>query len=1007
MKKKEDKNRDVQRQNKASTLITANLYSNVVTEGIKASQKITNALVQSSDIQFIKSSILAIKKINDIILEANAVAKKKYCHCSSMIKSGAICIAHRETQIIKNAIRCKETIALDSVLRHYEKKVVDMQVSIVAATSIVINTEIGAIPTIIDNSNQSLQSNLKKPPTKKRRPKHKFTKPLYPFILPSPDLHKEVYSPLQAVLVVLNNLDKRTRIILDVPRHQGKYVKHPLTRYYLIQLLIRKKFIPVNKTKMYSLLASYAKDPKSIPNWWHPMYNKGPKPHLNPDSFSKLTSKFHKVTEGGCAMSKDELRNELSERLVSDTETRTGVKYKHDTVPETTLRRYVNDVISHFDFNIFTSVSNKTESRYVSEFSIRSTISFLLVVLTTHFIRGVPTVFHKSKKELEKNPTWKLAHELNKKVLGIGDTIDMMQQFIHVLPHLITSTDECSLFITTQIINNKQCWYFSTRPKKGKTPTEDSNKRDIFSTKLVGDAHMRGVRISVNNTFTAGGRSAPIFACVYGLSLAEMPKDEIVLCEIEGLVPASNQNGSKQKGFICFIRGADSSYLPDDEDNTDPDATFYSKDAKIAKLYREKVYYPFIHDIRTNYYLMPEPREGEAVPSEYTAISWMDGCHGQLNMTTNESVLDKEAKLGIVSCKQSAARTGVEQPADAGPMFKIMKGVIKVMPTESITVSPIFYRITKALDALEKPTSSDDGRVVKLSTMKKKSIIAGVSKLPVAMSAAFKEGYIQSAFKATGHIDKEGMLPCVKNMVGTYRGTINDLDSLADTDKIINTFYDDVYLNGRIEEEKFDKEGVVRDYDKSGKYVSRDFGISKENCQRAKILSCKTQRQARLDLIESIKLIAIQKQTSMYETEDKRYRCNSQCEERLSNGYYAQNQLQLQTTSTHITGDNITRKTFKDLKQNITVTHFGRNDHKGFSTKFHPTMEQMKVFIQLRTQVTKFKSNRPVYKKVDKYKKEELIDNCMSVLNQPLQPRIYKAPVQEGDSSDDEDSIME
>ena len=151
MEKKEDKNRDVQRQNKASTLITANLYSNVVTEGIIASQKITNALVQSSDIQSIKSSILAIKKINDIILEANAVAKKKYCLCSSMIKSGAICIAHRETQIIKNAIRCKETIALDTVLRHYDKKVVDMQVSIVAATSTVINNEIGAIPIIIDN----------------------------------------------------------------------------------------------------------------------------------------------------------------------------------------------------------------------------------------------------------------------------------------------------------------------------------------------------------------------------------------------------------------------------------------------------------------------------------------------------------------------------------------------------------------------------------------------------------------------------------------------------------------------------------------------------------------------------------------------------------------------------------------------------------------------------------------------------------------------------------------
>jgi hypothetical protein len=152
------------------------------------------------------------------------------------------------------------------------------------------------------------------------------------------------------------------------------------------------------------------------------------------------------------------------------------------------------------------------------------------------------------------------------------------------------------LFITTQVINNKEVWHFSTRPKNGKMPSADSNKRDVFSTNLSGDAHMRGLRISLNNTFTAGGRSAPVFACIYGLSMA-----------------------------------------------------YYSKDAKIAKLYREKVFYPFVEDIRKNYYLMPEP---------------------------------------------------------------------------------IYYRVTKALEKLEHPISMDTTQVVKLPTHKKKSIIAGISKLP-------------------------------------------------------------------------------------------------------------------------------------------------------------------------------------------------------------------------------------------------------------------------------------
>ena len=104
---------------------------------------------------------------------------------------------------------------------------------------------------------------------------------------------------------------------------------------------------------------------------------------------------------------------------------------------------------------------------------------------------------------------------------------------------------------------------------------------------------------------------------------------------------------------------------------------------------------------------------------------------------------------------------------------------------------------------------------------------------------------------------------------------------------------------------------------------------------------------------------------------------------------------------------NSTRKTFIELKQNITVTHFGRNNHKGIPRKFYPTMEQMKIFIQLRTKVTQFRTNRPVYKKMDTLSKDELIDMCISHINHPLQPRIYKNPITDEEDSDDDESMDE
>ena len=129
-------------------------------------------------------------------------------------------------------------------------------------------------------------------------------------------------------------------------------------------------------------------------------------------------------------------------------------------------------------------------------------------------------------------------------------------------------------------------------------------------------------------------------------------------------------------------------------------------------------------------------------------------------------------------------------------------------------------------------------------------------------------------------------------MIGTYCGLIDDTNYLNDSNKIISTFYDEVYLKGRKQEEKFDKEGVVRDYNSKGNYVSRDFEIKKENCQWEKNLSCSNQRQARLQMMESSKQQQIDKQTTMYQTKSKKYDLNDECVKRVCNVFYAEAQLQ-------------------------------------------------------------------------------------------------------------------
>jgi hypothetical protein len=137
------------------------------------------------------------------------------------------------------------------------------------------------------------------------------------------------------------------------------------------------------------------------------------------------------------------------------------------------------------------------------------------------------------------------------------------------------------------------------------------------------------------------------------LTAKEMPGDEIIIIPIKGLVASSNQNGSTKEGFILFIRG---NYKPHEneetpaskeeevvEEESENNDILHSKESRVAQIYHDLVYYPFIHKIRMTNYEMDDKDEAE-VPDNVTTVCWMDGCYSQLKFTTREDVLDKEHK---------------------------------------------------------------------------------------------------------------------------------------------------------------------------------------------------------------------------------------------------------------------------------------------------------------------------------------------------------------------------
>ena len=152
-------------------------------------------------------------------------------------------------------------------------------------------------------------------------------------------------------------------------------------------------------------------------------------------------------------------------------------------------------------------------------------------------------------------------------------------------------------------------------------------------------------------------------------------------------------------------------------------------------------------------------------------------------------------------------------------------------------------------------------------------------------------------------------------------------------------------------------------------------------------------------MIQSVKQLQFDKQTSSYDVESKKYKLNKECEERVINGYYAHLQLnQPQTPDQQ--ENNIERQTMIALSSMLEATHFGDNKHKGFQ-QYRPTLDQLRVFIQLRIKVTEYHKQKPVYEKVNKKTKEELIVMCLSHAHLPLQTRIYRQPSQTITTNDD------
>ena len=676
-----------------------------------------------------------------------------------------------------------------------------------------------------------------------------------------------------------------------------------ISRNKLINFMILNNIVPIKSTAMFRLVLLSANSMIGINETWTELRHNGRKGYLTSVEVLDLVDIMRNESKGGKSLPSENIIKTINDHIINVWRKKRKNHLLPRKIPRRTLVYYLSVLKAQSVFNIRRNVINKTIARSIAEWSIRSTLAYAVIVMTTHFIPNVKsTIYHPKKKDLSEESLilWEMAERGYNKMVG---NIDKKEEMVPVLPNLITTTDEVTIFASTTSINKKDEFYLEAKPEEIKNPSVHSGKRNPYTNTLIGNAHCRGVRIVINSTFTAGGLSAPVFITIFGLTGDEMPANDTITIEIPGLTAGSHQNiYATGSGFITFVRGNytgkdngeeddDSNANNEDNNNDDTNPTTdlhdvpnLSKESKIAQLYRKLVYYPFIKNIRISKY---GHSGGDDIPDYLRAVSWMDGCNAQLKLITTAENLEVENKYKITCCKHSAARTALEQAADTSACFKQLKKAVSEAANPNASNSSVYLHINQCLLSLEHnlTSNSSTGRKLKLALHKKKAILFTASKIPIAIHRAYDDHVIKEGFVANGQLDNDSKLvPSLNNLIHTYRGEIKGT-CLERKEELVEGMYDEGYKTGIIKESTFDNANVPRDKKPDGESVERCFGITQENRQRAKVLSAKVQIEERIDAIFHKRMATFKKQLQLYENECKEYRTNKECEDTIVDEY--------------------------------------------------------------------------------------------------------------------------
>jgi hypothetical protein len=269
-----------------------------------------------------------------------------------------------------------------------------------------------------------------------------------------------------------------------------------------------------------------------------------------------------------------------------------------------TIRNYSARLAAMKGMDFVECTTIKSTTRYTAENSLISSMAFLLLVASTHYV----VTRDKNKKVYKEIQD---ASEGAQKLFQLVQEAHGGMPIFPIKPSHMTTTDDTVAYVFDGKGMGKDLFRLLSQKsnKKAGTLSKYSQGEQI---------HCNGLRVKITYTFNGAGASAPVFVSVNGLTEHELPKEAVpsglLALKINGLcVGGTGINlGEMPAGWLVFIRN--------DNDGKAKGILIISREHLPA----------FLNNIQKEY---------DSWVEKSTIISWQDGDFAQVATLTEDECL--------------------------------------------------------------------------------------------------------------------------------------------------------------------------------------------------------------------------------------------------------------------------------------------------------------------------------------------------------------------------------